>query len=301
MLKARHARFSERKGSWCCGGACGCPRSEQSLVCGGRAGKPKGPPTPPRLGPLPAPYSADEPQERCLASSCSSTRPVGGRSGSSRIWGGSLRGPTSGDLSPPCCALMRPQLRVPPDCHLQPGALPSLQTQLLGTGSWKPCEYLKAKVTPTPHLISPSYLPPQKFQNPSPHLLLSQPLLSPLIPMSRPVVSPTSCLRHMPPSLPAASQVLAPTTQSKIPLLPYLVSSTHKPSETPSRCTAMASLANPSSYVTCQAPALMPGQLCQLMSVFDPCSAGPPNPSRHPDLPEACLFPSPACYLPPEP
>lgn len=150
MLKTRHAWFSERKGSWCCVGACGCPRSEQRLVCGGRAGKPRGPPPRPRLGPLPAPYSVDEPQERCLASSWSSTRPVGGRSRSSRIWGGSLRGPTSGDLSPLLCALMRPQPRVPPDCHLQPGALPSLQTQLLGTGSWKPCGYLRPR-SPPPH------------------------------------------------------------------------------------------------------------------------------------------------------
>lgn len=146
------------------------PTEGQRLICGGRAGKPRVAAPHPWLGLLPSPYSMDKPQERGLglALSWSSTHPAGSRPIISRLWGEGLRGPTCEDLSPPCC---------PPNHHLQPDLLPSLdpQTQLPGTPTHG---HLKAKLTPTPHL-SASYMPPMKSQNPNPFRSSSRSLSSP--------------------------------------------------------------------------------------------------------------------------
>ena len=149
--KARHAQVLGAEGELALRQACGCPRSEQRLVCGGRAGKPRVAAPYPCLGPLPTPYSVDKPKGRCLTLSWNSTHSVGSRSGSSRIWGGSFRGPTFEDLSPLCHTLMRPQLQVPPNCHLQSGALPSLQTRLLGTSARSPVPKASGPKSPPPH------------------------------------------------------------------------------------------------------------------------------------------------------
>lgn len=206
----------------------------------------------PCLGSLPAPYSVDKPPERCLALSWNSTHPLGSRSRSSRIWGGSLRGLTFEDLSP--------QLKVSTDCHLQSGALPSLQTQLLRTSAGSSFD---TRVTSTPHLISASYFPPQQSR--------TQSLPSPLS------ASPLSVGHKVPRFLPhsISGTRLLLSRQPIRSWLPghgqkchcyHIFSQTFSDSFLSYCC---GTNSNP-LIVTGQAPALMPAQLCQLMSVFDP-------------------------------
>lgn len=108
----------------------------------------------------------------------------------------------------------------------------------------EPCaKGLRAKVTSTPHLISASYLPPQRFQSPSPHRHLSQ--LLPCLLITR-----SLDLSHIP-SLAHAScspdSQPGPGSLDTVKNVTATISSAPKPSETPSCPTAVVSIPNPSS------------------------------------------------------
>lgn len=164
---------------------------------------------------------------------------------------------------------MRPQLQVPSSCHLQPGALPSPQTQLLGTSAESPVDSSRPS-SPAPDFCFP-FDPTEVPEAQSSSSPLSASPLSIDHNVSWFLPHPVSGTCLLLSRQPARSWLPGYGKKN----LPATVSSAPKLSGTPFCPTAVAPIPNPSSHVTCQAPALMPGQLCQRVSEFDPCSAGP--------------------------